>query len=143
MWTKYFGLSNMLWKTFQFTYGEHQIEINIILSFWFVGTCHKCIVTKNIFKSLKHHLLQLKKGKLIIAHWGIIDLKWMLIPLNPCSFTFVVQTSSTNNNFHPKNFIYFSSIWKHVVKYFATSAKILSNVTRNILYIFLPHYKKW
>jgi hypothetical protein len=43
--------------------------------------------------------------------------------------------------FHPKN-CNFSSIRIHVVEYFATSAKILSNVTKNIRNIFHLCYQK-
>jgi hypothetical protein len=67
-WTKYLGLTNLHWKIFEFTYGEHHIEINLIFSFWFVGACHKYIITKNTFIILKHTLFRLIKGKLIIAH---------------------------------------------------------------------------
>jgi hypothetical protein len=112
----------MLWRRFQFTFGEHQIEINIIFSFWFVGACHKYIVTKNIVTILRHTLFQSIRGKLIVAHWstidlewipsplfqsikgkliivhwGTIDLEWMPSPLNPCSSTCVVQTFSIKN----------------------------------------------
>ncbi len=139
------GLSNLLWKKIQFTYGEHQIEINIIFSFWFVGACHKYIVTKSTFTILRHTLFRSIKGKLIVIHWGTIDLEWMSSPLNPCSSTCVVQTSSTNNIFHiflSKKFIYCSSICIHVAKYSATSTKILSNVARNIRNIFHPCHQK-